>query len=79
MRTTIDLPTETLAKLLKLAAERGEKGISSIVQEALEQYFQQEAERAFKVRRALETFGSLTDEEADRLEAEVSGLRESWR
>ena len=79
MRTTIELSNETRAKLLELAAKRGEKGFSCIVQEALDQYFQREAERARKVRKALQTFGSLTEEEADDLEAEVRKLRETWR
>lgn len=38
MRTTIELPDEQRAKLLELAARRGEKGFSKLVQEAVAEY-----------------------------------------
>lgn len=79
MRTTIELSDEHRARLLELAARRGEKGFSSIVEEALERYFVREERRREAVDRALAALGSLTPEEADRLEEEVSRLRRSWR
>ncbi len=79
MRTTIELDDTQRGRLLDLAARRGEKGFSSIVQEALEQYFANEDRRQETVDRALSALGSLSDEEADRLEDEVRALRRSWR
>ncbi len=79
MRTTIEIPDRTRAKLLELAARRGEKGFSAIVQEALEEYFRAEEERAAKVDRALAALGSFEPAEADRLEQEIRELRRSWR
>lgn len=79
MRTTIELSDEHRARLLELAARRGEKGFSSIVEEALERYFAREERRREAVDRALEALGSLAPEEADRLEEEVERLRRSWR
>ena len=38
MRTTIELSDEHRARLLELAARRGEKGFSSIVEEALARF-----------------------------------------
>jgi len=79
MRTTIEIRDETRAKLLELAAQRGEKGFSSIVQEALEHFFKAEEERRGRTERALAALGSLGDEEADRLMEDVRRLRETWR
>lgn len=75
MRTTIELSDEQWARLLELAARRGETGSSSIVEEALERYFAQEDRRREAVERALAVLGSLSPEEADRLEEEVASLR----
>jgi len=79
MRTTIELDDTLRGRLLDLAARRGVKGFSSIVQEALDQYFALEDRRQGTVDRALSALGSLSDEEADRLEDEVRSLRRSWR
>lgn len=79
MRTTIEILDETRAKLLELAARRGDKGFSGIVQEALDHYFEGEEERAAKVARAIDALGTLEPGEADRLEKEVCKLRGSWR
>ncbi len=79
MRTTIQLSDTHRARLLDLAARRGEKGFSSIVEEALGRYFEREDRRREAVDRALAALGSFSPEEADRLEREVEGLRRSWR
>lgn len=79
MRTTIELSDEHRARLLELAARRGEKGFSSIVEEALGRYFAREDRPRAEVDRALAALGSFSPEEADRLEDEVRKLRRSWR
>ncbi|MFW6012456.1 MAG: hypothetical protein ACOC92_01965 [bacterium] len=79
MRTTIELSDEHRARLLELAARRGEKGFSSIVEEALDRYFAREERRRKAVDRALDALGSLSPDEADRLDREVHELRRSWR
>ena len=71
MRTTIEIPDEQRAKLLEAAAKRGEKGFSSIVQEALADYFDAEEKRQEKVRRALEVIGSLDADQTAALERSV--------
>src|SRR3972149_4767993 len=38
MRTTVEITDEQRARLLELAARRGEKGFSKLVQEALERF-----------------------------------------
>jgi hypothetical protein len=79
MRTTVELTDEQRAKLLEEAARRGEKGFSSILREALDQYFEAETERRARIDRARQAVGSLAGEEADRLEEDVRKLRRTWR
>lgn len=79
MRTTIEIADETRARLLELAARRGEKGFSAIVQEALDGYFRAEEDRRARTERAIAALGSLDPLEADRLEDEVRELRSTWR
>ncbi len=81
MRTTIELPDALRAKLLAMAAARGEKGFSRLIQEAVELYLKGESvtARQERVRRALSVLGSLGAEGADGLEAAVKDLRRKWR
>lgn len=79
MRTTIEITDEQRSKLLEAAARRGEKGFSIIIQEALDQYFENESARRERVKRALAVAGSLSAEAADRLEEHTQKLRRSWR
>lgn len=79
MRTTVEITDEHRARLLELAARRGEKGFSTLVQDALDLYLATSAEREDRVRNALAALGSLDDAAADRLEAATRRLRERWR
>lgn len=79
MRTTVEIGDAHRAELLKLAAQRGEKGFSSVIREALDLYIRQHRAKRGVVAQALELEGSFSDEEADALEASVLRLREKWR
>ena len=79
MRTTVEIADEQRAELLRIAAQRGEKGFSSLVREALDLYMRQHRARREAVAQALKLKGSFTDDEADALEASVHHLREKWR
>ncbi len=79
MRTTIEIPDDQRARLLEMAARRGEKGFSSIVQEALAQYFAQEEARDERIRRALGALGTIDPEESDRIRESTAELRRTWR
>ena len=81
MRTTVEIRNDQRAKLLELAAQRGEKGFSRIVEEALDEYLGAATGREEKVRRALRAIGSLDEEAAERLEesARQDGLTPSLR
>ena len=79
MRTTIDLPDDLRAKLLALAARRGEKGFSTIVREAVTRYLADANDRAAKASRAQAALGRLSQSEASDLHAAVETLRARWR
>lgn len=79
MRTTIDLPDDLRARLLDLAARRGEKGFSSLVREAVVTYLADLDSRAARIARAASLLGTLSEEEAEAMRAAVTSLRERWR
>jgi predicted transcriptional regulator len=81
MRTTIELTDDQRARLLALAARRGEKGFSRLVQQAIEEFLAKQAGEDYEARRkrALAAIGSLSDEEADEMRATVREMRKRWR
>jgi metal-responsive CopG/Arc/MetJ family transcriptional regulator len=79
VRTTIELTDRQRAKLLELAAERGEKGFSRLVQEAIDRYLEENAARRERVVAALAVGGTLDDAAADALEQSVRRMRGTWR
>jgi len=79
MRTTVEISDEQRSRLLELAARRGEKGFSRLVQEALDAYLRAEATLAGPRLRALALRGSISDEDGEHMLATVRELRERWR
>ncbi len=79
VRTTIELKDEHRAKLLELAARRGEKGFSDLVSEALDIYLDNLASDEEKLLAAQRLRGSLGEDEAVELRRATRALRESWR
>jgi hypothetical protein len=79
MRTTVDLRDEHRAKLLDLAARRGEKGFSAVLAEAIDTYLATLAGEEEKRKAALVLRGCLSMEEAADLRQATRSLRESWR
>ncbi|HEX2162469.1 MAG TPA: hypothetical protein VHM02_00830 [Thermoanaerobaculia bacterium] len=79
MRTTIELCDEHRARLVELAARRGEKGFSRLVAEALDEYLRREERQAEVRQTALAARGSFSEEEGEALRREAAGLREHWR
>ena len=79
MRTTIELSDEHRSRLLALAAERGEKGFSAIVAEAVDEYLKLADDRAAARTRALALRGVLSRRDADGLRTAVAEWREHWR
>jgi hypothetical protein len=79
MRTTVEITEEQRAQLMAIAARRGEKGFSKLVQEALDAWLEARAREDDKRQRALLLKGSLKPDDADRLRAATRELRSSWR
>jgi hypothetical protein len=79
MRTTVELTPEHRSRLLAIAARRGEKGFSSVLNEAVEAYLGEEAERERLRQKALQLRGALKREEASELLKRAASLRASWR
>lgn len=79
MRTTVEISDEYRAKLLELAARRGEKGFSGLVQEAVAKYLAEAERREDTVREAQQVLGKLTEAEARALDEAVQRLRARWR
>lgn len=79
MRTTIELTDRQRAKLLEIAARRGEKGFSHLVREAVDRYLADEALRRDQLETARSVLGSLSDDEAEELHSSVKRIRKAWR
>ena len=79
MRTTIDIPDAQRARLLELAARRGEKGFSRLVSEAIERMLTEAELGGDRMQAALALQGTLDAKAADELESEVARIRSTWR
>jgi hypothetical protein len=79
MRTTIEMKPEHRARILELAANRGEKGFSSVIAEALDRYLADQNRRASAIRKALALKGSMSPADAEDLLAQTRKIRATWR
>jgi hypothetical protein len=79
MRTTIEMKPEHRARLLNLAAIRGEKGFSSLVADAVDLYLESDGARRKAIEAALSLKGSMRETEADELLARTRNIRNDWR
>lgn len=81
MRTTVEITDAQRAKLLEIAASRGDKGFSLLVQEAIDLYLRTQADGARKarVKAALGALGTLGDRDVEALAETSKALRKSWR
>lgn len=79
MRTTVEIPDAQRARLLELAAQRGEKGFSRLIQEAVDRMLTDDDSREVRTKAALALEGSMGAKEADALLASVMCIRSTWR
>jgi len=79
MRTTVEIPDAQRARLLELAAQRGEKGFSRLIQEAVDRMLTDNDAREVRTKAALALEGSMGAKEADELLASVMCIRSTWR
>jgi len=79
MRTTVEMKPEHRSALLALAADRGEKGFSSVLAEAIQEYLDGERDRAARREEFRSLAGSLNAKDGEVLRAATRELRENWR
>jgi hypothetical protein len=79
MRTTIEMKPEHRSALLALAARRGEKGFSSVLAEAIDEFLKGEAQRRQRREDVLALANSLSSEEAENLRQVARDVRKNWR
>lgn len=78
MRTTVELTEEQRALLHAIAARRGWRGYSRVVQEAIDFYLKHHAEAESARRILLDRKGAWSAEEAERTRKALRELRASW-
>jgi metal-responsive CopG/Arc/MetJ family transcriptional regulator len=79
MRTTVEMNDRLRAELLRLAAQKGEKGFSNIVQEAVAAYIVTSTKTKDLQQKARKLKGSLKETDAKSLKEETLKIRDSWR
>ena len=77
MRTTIELTDESHAAVAALARRRGARGLSEVVQEALDTYLAALDARQTEV--ALELEGTVSEASATAMSEAMQTTRTSWR
>lgn len=81
MRTTIEIADDKLRSLRELAARRGEKGYSKLIDEALEAYLAEESgdDDAARIELADQLEGAWGPELAEEIRKRVADSRTMWR
>lgn len=79
MRTTVEMKPEHRTALLALAAQRGQKGFSSVLAEAIDEYLNGERGRGRRRHELLSLGGVLSPDDAHELRTAVNLARRNWR
>jgi len=78
MRTTIEISDKNRSILLSLAAQRGLRGYSRILEEALDYYIEHRLKNTPEKENILKMKGSWRGEEARKTRARLNEVRENW-
>jgi hypothetical protein len=76
---TVEITPEQYKALQELAARRGDKQVSALVAEAIDQFLREDVDEKLRREELLSLAGSLSKPEADELRRRVKALRRSWR
>jgi predicted transcriptional regulator len=79
MRTTVELSSPVYKRLKSIAVDRGLRGFSPIVEEALSEYFQSELRRRHAVDAIAAAEGAWSEEDVAEWEREVAEAWATWR
>jgi len=77
MRTTVELDDHLRGQLLEVAAQRGLKGFSTLIQEAVEAWLQNQAGQAAARAKAAALIGVLAADEAADLRNGAAAARDN--
>lgn len=77
MRTTVEIRDEQRVALAAIAAKRGLRGYSELVQEAIDLYLGQSEGDDLEALLALQ--GSITDAEAEEMRRRIAEAWSTWR
>jgi hypothetical protein len=78
MRTTIEISDRHRSILLSLAAQRGLRGYSEIIQEAIDLYLAAQMKETDLKEKVLAMQGSWQKEETEQTKSSLLELREKW-
>ncbi|MDL1967526.1 MAG: hypothetical protein LWW97_03010 [Deltaproteobacteria bacterium] len=79
MRTTIEISNKHRSILLSLAAQKGLRGYSLIIQEALDYYIVHQTKALEKKMDILKMKGSWKAEKTKESRSKLTELRENWK
>jgi predicted transcriptional regulator len=79
MRTTIDLSDRHRSALHSLAVERGIRGYSRLIQEAIDLYIDKKAKNREGIQHLLKMKGTWSEEEAKELRKRLGEIRRKWK
>lgn len=78
MRTTIEISEHQRSILVSLAAQRGLRGYSEIIEEAVDKYIEEQMKDPEIKKKALALRGAWKQGEAEEVRAKILELREKW-
>jgi hypothetical protein len=78
MRTTIEISDKHRSFLLSIAAQKGLRGYSRIIEDAIEFYIEHQLQSSEKKKDILKMKGSWKKEEAKKIRSRLTELRENW-
>jgi len=78
MRTTIEISDEHRGILLSLAAQKGLRGYSRIIQEAIDYYIEHKTQAMDKKKDILKMKGGWNQEETKKIRSNLESLRKNW-
>jgi hypothetical protein len=79
MRVSFEMKTRHRRALLALASSRGEKGLSSVLADAIDHYLRRESARPLRRSELVLIAGSISNKEAKSLRRVTKAVRENWR
>jgi hypothetical protein len=79
MRTTIELSNDHRSSLHSLAARRGLRGYSKLIQEAVDLYIQEKTAKERNVKPLLQMRGTWNSEDARKFQRNLRKIRRNWK